>query len=379
MSRGTKVVGARAPIIWLLIAIAVIVVAALAVGGLVIYPQIMEKREEHARLDEAERHYQAGLAFESAEEWEAAKGEYMQVISIDAGYKDTQARMAEVNGKLAEGMATSTAMAIAQAEQAQATAQAEATAQAQSAAEAQAAAQTATGQVLEAHYQRALGFINLEKWVEAQAELQSIFDVDPNYKDVQAQLALVNAEVAKLTPTATPTPLATPIPPIITLRPKSATSFQNEGTLYTDDTALVQEKDGYWAPSLTGSVTQDYLATGNGAEFFDALSLQFDIGERSYQDFHAVLRRFVQHGAYGELPHGDSRWNHYLALPGKQNPDYQDSVPFNVPNVKTIDYSTGKWIEIELSPQFWSEGKVWVTLRMWNIRVDAVELVLTPK
>lgn len=76
---------------------------------------------------------------------------------------------------------------------------------------------------------------------------------------------------------------------------------------------------------------------------------------------------------------GNATWNHYLAIPGKQNPDYQDSDPFSVPNTQTIDYSAGKWIEIELTPKFWSDEDIWVTLRLWNIRVDAVELIMVPK
>lgn len=201
MSQRTVVVGARAPIIWLLIFVAAVVVVAGTVGVLVLLPQ-----------RNAGQHYQAGLAFEVAEEWEAARVEYMQVIGIDAAYKDAQARLAAVKLHLAGSASTATAIAVAVAGQAQATAQAEASAHAQTVTEAQSAALTATVQALEARYQRALGFVNMERWVEAQAELQAIFDTAPNYKDIQGQLALVNAEVAKLTPTTTTTPLHIPTP-----------------------------------------------------------------------------------------------------------------------------------------------------------------------
>ena len=165
MSQRTKVVGTRAPIIWLLIVIALVIIAGLAVGGLVIYPHLQGQRAEQARLAQAEQHYQAGVAFQNVSDWEAAEAEFKQVISIDANYKDVQARLAEVKVRL-----------------------------------------------LEAHYQRALGLINLEQWAEAQVALQAVFALDPNYKDVQAQLAAVNTETAKLTPTATPTPPVTPTP-----------------------------------------------------------------------------------------------------------------------------------------------------------------------
>jgi tetratricopeptide (TPR) repeat protein len=364
---------------------------ALAAVVFIIGPQQQLRQQAQvtaeARQAEVERLYAAGLAFQNASDWEAAEAEFKKVIALDANYKDVPTRLAEVKARLADSEATATAVAAARTEQARIDAQATATARIQATAEAQAnatataeVAPTATLQALEAHYQKGLAHMNLGRWVEAKAELEQVFDVDPNYKEVQAKLAEVEAEVAKLTPTATRTPAATstptvtPTPPTVTLKPKSAISFQNEGTTSTDDTTLVQDKDGFWAPSLTGTVTQDYFATGDSPMFFDALSLQFDVGDWSYQNYRAVLRAFVQHGD-DRL----ERWNHYLALPGKQNPDYQDAIPFDVPNAQVIDYSTGKWIEIELTPKFWSEGVIWVTLRLWNIRVDAVELVLTPK
>ena len=71
----------------------------------------------------------------------------------------------------------------------------------------------ATVEALEARYQRAIGLLNIQQWADAQAELWAIFDINPNYKDVQTQLVAVNAEVAKLVPTPTP------ISEIFTLEP----------------------------------------------------------------------------------------------------------------------------------------------------------------
>ena len=201
MPQRTKVVGTHSLVVWLLITIALVIIAGLAVGGLVVYPRLQEQRAEQTRLAQAEQHYQAGIAFENVSDWEAAEAEFKQAISIDANYKDVQARLAEVRARLAESRAMATAVAIAQAEQARADTHATATAEVQ-----------ATAQALEVHYQRALGFINLEQWAEAQVELQAVFETDPNYKDVQTQLAVVNAEIAKLTPTATPAPSVTPTP-----------------------------------------------------------------------------------------------------------------------------------------------------------------------
>jgi tetratricopeptide (TPR) repeat protein len=211
MSQRTRVVGARAPIIWLLIVIALAIVAALAVGGLVLLPQMQATRAAQARQAQVEQHYRAGAAFQDLGDWEAAAAEYRQAIALDAGYRDAQARLAEVKARLTEAGATATAVAIAQVDRARVEAQATATAQAHATATAR-AAPTATAQALEARYQRGLGLINLQQWAEAQAELRAVFDADPNYRDVQSLLRQVNAEVARLTPTATPTRTPTPIP-----------------------------------------------------------------------------------------------------------------------------------------------------------------------
>ena len=219
MPQRTKVVGARALVLWLLIIVALVLAGGLAAGGLVIYPQFQEKREAQARLAEAEQHYQAGVAFQDVEEWEAAKEEYVRIITLDASYRDVQARLAEIKARLAEKEATATAAAMVLAEQARADAQATAVAAATSTREARISAQAtataipaATAEALEARYQKGLGYMNMERWEEAKAELEQVFTADPNYKDVQAKLMEVEAEIAKLTPTATPTPVMTPTP-----------------------------------------------------------------------------------------------------------------------------------------------------------------------
>ena len=193
MLQRTKVVGARTPVIWLLIVISLIVIAALAVGGLVIYPQMQKQQAEQTRAAEAEQHYQAGVAFQNVSDWTAAEGEYKQVIVLDATYKDAQSRLAEVRTKLAGDAATATAVA-------QATA---------------AAGPTATAAALEAHYQKGLGYMNMSQWTEAKTELELVFAAAPNYQEVQAKLTEVRknlSELALLAPTLTPMPPASPTP-----------------------------------------------------------------------------------------------------------------------------------------------------------------------
>ncbi len=202
MSQRTKVVGARTPILWLLIAISLIVVAVLAIGGLVVYPQFQRQQAEQARVAGAEQHYQAGVAFQSVSDWTAAEGEFKQVIVIDANYKDTQSRLAEVRARSGEEAAAATAGAIAQADKSRADVQATAAAaQATSA-----AAPTATAHAVEAHYQKGLGYMNMGRWQEAKAELEQVFAASPNYRDVQAKLAEVEAKLVSLTPISSPVP-----------------------------------------------------------------------------------------------------------------------------------------------------------------------------
>ncbi len=190
-----SVVGTRSSLLWLLILILLALLAGLALAGLIFLPQLRATRDEQARLAEAERHYQAGVAFQNVEDWSAAAEEYRQVILRDAGYKDVQERLTAVRSRLKEIAATATAEALAQAKRAQA----DATATAQAAA-------TATQQALEVHYQKGVAFMNLGRWDEALTELEQVFQVNPNYKDVQARLAQITTERAKAVPTATPTP-----------------------------------------------------------------------------------------------------------------------------------------------------------------------------
>ena len=280
MSQRTKVVGARTPVIWLLIAISLIVIAALAVGGLVLYPQMQKQQAEQSRVAEAEQHYQAGVAFQNVSDWTAAEGEYKQVIVLDANYKDTQSRLVEVKARLVGGATTATAVAIAQASQAQIQLQATATAQAQ-----------ATTQALEVRYQKGLGYMNMGQWADAKTELEQIFGVDPTYKDVQANLIEARqklSELALLTPTVVPTktpipPTPTPIPPPsnIALRKPVTVQVKNnerqEGDAHNindgaRDTACGWANDDY-NEEMSVQVTIDLLGT------FDISRIRYTVGK----------------------------------------------------------------------------------------------------
>lgn len=70
-------------------------------------------------------------------------------------------------------------------------------------------APTATQQALATRYAQGVAASNIGDWKLAYASFRDVFDIDPNYEDVQAQIVAVGS---KLTPTATAIPTHTPIP-----------------------------------------------------------------------------------------------------------------------------------------------------------------------
>jgi Tfp pilus assembly protein PilF len=55
----------------------------------------------------------------------------------------------------------------------------------------------ATAIAIEAVYQKGLAYINIERWQEAKNQLDIVFELDPNYKQVQTKLREVESEIAK--------------------------------------------------------------------------------------------------------------------------------------------------------------------------------------
>lgn len=73
-----------------------------------------------------------------------------------------------------------------------------------------AAIPTMTAESLEFLYQKGLGYINIEHWQQAKTTLEFVFEIDPNYKDVQARLIEIETQMARLNITPTSLPLSGP-------------------------------------------------------------------------------------------------------------------------------------------------------------------------
>lgn len=169
---------------------------------------------------------------------------------------------------------------------------------------------------------------------------------------------------------ATATSLAGPT----IINPTSGISFQDDdpgGTPEYDDTSLVQALDGSWAPTVTGSITFDYYATGTSGLYWDAISLSFEgipVATGALE-----LGFYVRQGDYH-----DDGWHHYMVLEGDKNPAYQDVAP-PVPATSFDPQKGEQWI-YESIPLAWvNSGDLDVTLRLWNVDLDQVKLVATPR
>ncbi len=178
--------------------------------------------------------------------------------------------------------------------------------------------------------------------------------------------------------------------PIFALAPVSATAFQDADAFGNEPTAIdvlagVSAVDGIWSPSdvvPVGPVEADFYATGVSDYWLDALSLEFDTG--GYDLTNLTFRAYLQKGNYN-----DNRWEHYQLYPGAFNPTSEDPDPST--SLGHIDHFPGGnlppnelvgWLEIPFDatsdPSYQlPNGNTAMTFRMWNWRVDAVELTGT--
>ncbi len=166
-------------------------------------------------------------------------------------------------------------------------------------------------------------------------------------------------------------------PTVFNLSSATSISFQDEGTLTTDNTALLSSLDGSWAPSTGGTVTHNYYATGTSSAYWDAVSLNFDLSSIPWDKIaSAELWFYTQQGDYS------TNWHHYELLQGASNPSHQDVGPTGWPGL--VDFGNHGnsglvgWLSAPV-PSSWITGNSFdITLRLWNARLDTVELRVTP-
>ena len=162
----------------------------------------------------------------------------------------------------------------------------------------------------------------------------------------------------------------------------TGTAFQNEGTtLSVDNTALLKDLDGSWGPGTISGIA-DFYASGAGGFWLDAISLNFDLSGIGYSNItNLELRFYVQKGDYVPTFTGQV-WERYQVLQGAFNNTNEDFgayyAPGNIdfyPTGDAADNQTIGWISSTIDLSWVTSDNFDVTLRLWNARIDRVELV----
>jgi hypothetical protein len=179
-----------------------------------------------------------------------------------------------------------------------------------------------------------------------------------------------------------------------TIELETGTAFQNEGTTQSaDHTDFLKFQDNTWGPGTTNGMF-DYYASGLGGAWFDAISLNFDLSGLGYSNItDLTLRFYVQKGDYGLVNLNTEFWNpnnplweHYQVLQGAFNETNEDwGAPYMSTHGAIDFYDTWAnyeneghifgWISSPIDLGWVTGNDFDVTLRLWNARVDRVELV----
>jgi hypothetical protein len=106
-----------------------------------------------------------------------------------------------------------------------------------------AVAPTVTAEFFEFHYQKGVGYMNINRWAEARSELELIFEIDPNYRDVQDRLKEIYTQVEPSTPLPSSTGPLTSATPTIQLVP--AISTETSFTETVDDVLYTGEQQAW--------------------------------------------------------------------------------------------------------------------------------------
>lgn len=126
-----------------------------------------------------------------------------------------------------------------------------------------AAAPTMTTEVLEFRYEKGLGYINTGRWLEAKMELEFIFEVDPNYKDIQSRLNEIYAKIAEQNPTSVPSLVSqeTIQPKVIPVEPKVNKYVIIDESMPWTDAKIYCEKIGTHLTTITSGEEQKVVVS----------------------------------------------------------------------------------------------------------------------
>jgi len=98
----------------------------------------------------------------------------------------------------------------------------------------------------------------------------------------------------------------------------------------------------------------------------------------------AILNIYLQKGvntaADGTAPSYVYNWHHYLLQSGWTNYDYADTIESSMPPAAASafpDVTTGQWVSVDFDLSL-LDPDGWMTIRLYNARVDYIELKLTP-
>lgn len=143
------------------------------------------------------------------------------------------------------------------------------------------------------------------------------------------------------------------------------------------ETARVTARDSVWAPRVEGCMLFDYFGTGNSAEALDGISAHFNLPPTFARGL--VLRVYAQRGDWTDLdPVHNADRSALRVYPGPFNGADQDC---NWPDCGSSQDAlpAGRhwegWIERPIPAEWIVGGALDVTIRLWDARVDAVELV----
>lgn len=141
-------------------------------------------------------------------------------------------------------------------------------------------------------------------------------------------------------------------------------------------TQQVSTRDGVYSPQREGCILFDWYGTGNSAEALDGISVHFHVPPATEEDL--VLRLYLQRGDHTDL---DPLHNHVHSLKIYRGPFNSADQDCNWPECGSIedefpgDRHWEGWVERSIPSSWVVDNALDVTIRLWDARVDAIELI----